>query len=85
MAKTEATVTSSVKNWYINFFIGIVGPCGMPIGAKTMKMFAKSKLLDFKVLRPPQGSKKKHKYGAQGDPWGLWGPIGTHGAQKSKN
>ena len=35
MAQTEATVTSGVKNWYVNFFIGIVGPWEVPIGAKT--------------------------------------------------
>ena len=71
MVKKEATVTSSVKNWYVIFFSHPNRSYGMPIGAKTMKCFAKSEFLDFKVLRAPQVSKKKHKYGAQGGPMGL--------------
>ena len=54
MARTEATVTCGVKNWYINFFIGILGPCGMPIGAKTMNFLVKSEFFDFKVFRIDQ-------------------------------
>ena len=53
MAKTEATVTSGVKNWYINFFIGIVGPCGMPIGDKNVIFFSRFRFLAFKVFRAP--------------------------------
>ena len=67
MAQTEATVDSAVKNWYINFFPYSNPTSEMPNGAKTMKFFAKSDFLDYKV------------FGALG-PWaqGPWGP-GTLG------
>ena len=46
-------MTSGVKNWYINFFIGVVGPCGMPIGDKNVIFFSRFRFLAFKVFRAP--------------------------------
>ena len=50
MAKTEATVTSGVKNWYIIFCFRNCWTWEMPIGAKTMDFFAKSEFFDYKVF-----------------------------------
>ena len=63
MAKTEATVTSGVKNWYINFFfIGIVGPWEMPIGAKTMKFFSEIKFFRLQGFPgPPRAQERNTK------------------------
>ena len=87
MAQTEATVTSAVKNWYLNFFPYSNRTWEMPNGAKTMKFSAKSEFFDFKVFRPPKGPRKKHPqkksffFGAPGG-WhkSLLGPPGPHGS-----
>ena len=51
MAKTEAAVTSGVKNWYVIFIFLNFWIWEMPIGAITMILFAKSEFVDFKVFR----------------------------------
>ena len=68
-------MTSGVKNWYINFFIGIVGPCGMPIGDKNVIFFRDSGFWHSRFSGPPQVN------------FGLyfpqWAPLERHGALRA--
>ena len=81
MAQTEATVTSAVKNWYINFFIGIVGPWEMPIGAKTMIFVREIGVFRLQGFPgPPKGPRKK-KVGFFWCPGALGPPSGPRGAR----
>ena len=54
MAKTEATVTSGVKNWYIIFLFRNFWIWEMPVGDKNVIIFLKFRFLAFKVFHPPQ-------------------------------
>ena len=47
--------TSGVKNLYRNFVSHSDRSYGMPIGAKTVNIFAKFRFFAFKVPRPPLG------------------------------
>ena len=79
MAKTEATVTSGVKNWYINFFIGIVGPCGMPIGDKNVIFFFEIQIFGIQGFPGPSKWTSLHPPGSDF----MWRLLICSAAQKS--
>ena len=76
MAKTEATVTSAVKNWYIIFFSHSNRTWEMPIGAKTVKFSAKSEFFDYTVFRAPPRAQEKNKQNKK-KCWFFWCPGGV--------
>ena len=71
--KTEATVTSEVKNWYIIFLFRNFWIWEMPIGDKNVIIFLKFRFFAFKVPLPPFGFQKI----CPGDNRGASRPITT--------